>query len=117
MVCERWRKFENFLADMGEPQPGESINRIDNSKGYEPGNCKWADLKEQGRNKRNNQLLTHDGETLSLSEWAERKGLQVTTLWRRLFVYRWQVERALTSPLIRGRSPVARPSGDQSPLI
>jgi hypothetical protein len=51
-VCERWQKFENFLADMGEKPDGLSIDRIDNSKGYEPGNCRWTTSSEQNRNRR-----------------------------------------------------------------
>lgn len=50
--CDRWRKFENFLADMGEcPDPDFSIERQDNDRGYEPGNCKWASTAEQNRNR------------------------------------------------------------------
>lgn len=53
VVCERWQVFANFLADMGlRPSPRHSLDRINNSGNYEPGNCRWATLVEQCRNRR-----------------------------------------------------------------
>lgn len=98
-VCDRWQSFANFLADMGRrPSPQHSIERIDNAGPYSPDNCKWATRKEQGRNKRNNVLITFNGETLLLIEWAERTGIRIATLRARIYTG-WSPERAITAPV------------------
>lgn len=52
-VCERWEAFENFLADMGEPPTSKhSLDRVDVNGNYEPGNCRWATITQQIRNRR-----------------------------------------------------------------
>lgn len=102
-VCERWsgkQGYPNFLADMGEPSYGMSLDRIDNDGNYEPNNCRWATRKTQQRNTRRNFLLTHNGETLSISEWAER--LEVSDVAIRCRLKRgWSVERAVTTPTLK----------------
>lgn len=82
-VCDRWEVFENFLSDMGWPPDGATLERIDNDGGYCPENCKWGTRKEQVRNRRVTVMYTHNNETLSLSEWAERFNLPYRTLWHR----------------------------------
>lgn len=94
-VCERWYDFANFLADMGEKPKGYSLDRIDVNGDYEPGNCRWATATEQARNKRNNTLLTHNGETHTIAEWGDILGIRHTTISTRLHSG-WSVERALT---------------------
>lgn len=99
-VCDRWLAFENFLSDMGErPSSDHSIDRYPDKNGpYEPGNCRWATRHEQNRNMRSNVLLTLDGETMCIADWAERTGLIRETIHGRLRMG-WSVERALTEPV------------------
>lgn len=66
-VCARWgESFENFLADMGERPEGTSIDRIDVNGDYAPENCRWATMREQQNNRRNNRMVTAFGQTLPL---------------------------------------------------
>jgi hypothetical protein len=104
-ICERWLRFEAFLEDMGEAPDGTSIDRFPDTNGnYEPGNCRWATLKEQGRNKRNNVLLTLNGRTQCIAAWAEETGIGSRCL--RLRIKRgWTHERILTTPSEASRLP------------
>jgi len=109
-VCERWRdSFEAFLADMGpRPSRKHSIDRIDNAGNYEPGNCRWATVSEQARNRRSNRILSFRGETLTLVEWSERTGLSMNVLKTRV-KQGWSVERVLTQPHQLRRKPTRPP--------
>ena len=69
-ICDAWNSFPQFLADMGERPKGKSLDRIDNTKGYCPENCRWATPKEQARNRRDNIVV--DG--LCLKDWAVLHG-------------------------------------------
>jgi hypothetical protein len=83
-VCDRWETFENFLEDMGEAPRKSSLDRIDNDKGYYKENCRWATTKEQNLNKRNNVRYEYNGESKTISEWAEEYHIGRVTLTKRL---------------------------------
>lgn len=97
-VCERWRhSFKNFLTDMGKKPAGLTLDRIDNDKGYSPDNCRWATRARQNRNYSRNVMLTFQGETMCLTDWASHKNLTSSALLTRLR-RGWSVERALATP-------------------
>ena len=94
-VCERWKKFENFYADMGERPAGMSIERINNDGNYEPGNCRWASRNEQARNRRSTRLISWDGQTMCASDWATKTGISMATIINRVNAG-WPIPLALT---------------------
>lgn len=94
-VVKRWRVFENFLEDMGQPpSSGHSIERRDNDKGYSKDNCYWATKKQQARNTRTNRLITIGDETYCVAEWAERRNIRKSIVYDRLYAG-WTPEEAL----------------------
>ena len=96
-VCERWRmSFMNFLLDMGSCPAGKSIERIDNNGPYEPGNCRWATPKEQACNTRRTRLITYNGITLCMKDWARHLGIAYSTFQER--IAKWPIEKALSLP-------------------
>lgn len=97
-VCDRWRDFANFYADMGPRPEGMTLERVDVNGDYCPENCRWATQKEQQRNRRNNVLVEFNGERRCLAEWAEALGMRQHTLAWRLRAG-WSVLRAFTEPV------------------
>jgi hypothetical protein len=98
-VCQRWlHDFPAFLADMGcRPSPDHSVDRIDPFGDYSPGNCRWATHTEQDNNKRESRLVTFQGETLTVTQWARRQGLSASTLFNRI-KSGWPITTAFSSP-------------------
>jgi hypothetical protein len=103
-VCDQWRHdFSKFLADVGyRPSPKHTLDRIDNNGNYEPGNVRWATRKEQARNRRNNRLISIDGQTRCLAEWCEIFNTSVDRVLKRL-LSGMPPEVALTLPFISHR--------------
>lgn len=98
-VCDRWKNsFENFYKDMGDkPSTNHSIDRIDNSGNYEPGNCHWIPLKDQNLNKRSNRIINYNGKTQILKVHCQELKLEYSFILNRL-THGWSVERAFNEP-------------------
>lgn len=80
-VCDSWMVFENFYKDMGaRPSNKHTLDRINNSKGYESGNCRWATMLQQSRNTRSCVYVCFNGRQMSLSEAIEASGLKESTV-------------------------------------
>jgi len=99
--CPEWETFAGFLADMKECPHGQSIDRIDNDKGYSPGNCKWSTREEQCSNKSTNVRYTFQGKTQTRSQWAREVGVSEDALANRIVNLGWSVEKALSTPVAR----------------
>ena len=102
-ICKRWSDSVNFAKDMGDKPFGCSLERIDNSKGYYPENCRWATPKEQGRNKRNNHCLNIAGVTKTVSQVWQEAEMKESTFYNRL-LQGMSPEEALAKP-VRVRIP------------
>jgi hypothetical protein len=102
-VCRRWWKFENFYADMGDPPPGTSLGRIDNDGDYCPENCRWETPQQQGRNTISNRVLTVNGVSKLVIEWAEEMNVNPVTLYMRLH-RGWSDEDTVLRPVRKVRT-------------
>jgi hypothetical protein len=93
-VCDRWRKFQNFLDDMGVAPDGKSIDRRETNGNYEPSNCRWATQTEQTNNTRRNRILTWNGRTYTQAQLAREVGVDQKLISERL-KRGWTLERAV----------------------
>jgi hypothetical protein len=99
-ICERWNDdFKNFLEDMGPRPPNTSLDRIDNDKGYDKENCRWATKTQQAQNRRYVNSFTYKGETKCLTQWGREYNIPYSTLRNRLIEFKWTIEDALETPV------------------
>lgn len=95
-VASEWHNFENFYCDMGDKPEGMSLERIDNNGNYCKDNVVWATAKQQCNNRRSNVILEHNGKKQTMQQWCDELGLKIGTVWARLNVYGYSVDKALT---------------------
>ena len=107
-LCDEWKEFDAFCDwalsngyDENAPFGECTIDRIDPSKGYSPDNCRWVTMMRQNNNRRNNHLITFNGETKTIAEWERHLGLYNGAIYERL-KSGWSIEHALTIPRLRG---------------
>ncbi len=94
-VCDKWRKFSNFYADMGDkPSILHSLERIDNNGNYEPSNCRWATAREQASNRRNSVRITYNGITMIMADWVRHLWLKDSNTLKS-YIKRNGVEKAM----------------------
>ncbi len=99
-MCEEWRNSYEAFRDYVGPRPSKkhTLDRIEGTKGYFPGNVRWATYKEQALNRKSNRRLLFDGKNLTLSEWGEKLGIDDQVLGTRLKAG-WSIQKTLTTRL------------------
>lgn len=100
-VCDEWLDFSTFKnwADKTGYSDSLTLDRIDPDGGYTPDNCRWATVREQQNNRRNNHYMTYNGETHSMADWARVTGITYSTLRSRKNNLGWSDEKSITTPL------------------
>jgi hypothetical protein len=109
-MAQEWvESFFAFYKAVGpRPTPKHQIDRIDNDKGYEPGNVRWATNKENNNNRGNLRLVTIEGVTRNISQWCEVLGINRRVVFGRIHQFGWSPLRALVQPVGKPGRPRGR---------
>ena len=102
-VCDEWlNDFQTFYdwAISNGYNEDLSIDRVNVNGNYEPSNCRWVNKETQSNNKRNNRLITFNGETKTIAQWGKAIGIDKNILYERLNKLGWSIEDTLTTPLL-----------------
>lgn len=100
-TCDEWKNsfeaFQKWSLENGYDD-GLTIERIDNNGNYEPGNCKWIPIEMQASNRRSSRILTYNGKSQTMAQWARELNISEDMLRERIVVLHWGVEDALLTP-------------------
>ena len=107
-VCDEWQEFLPFYEwaistgyDKNAKRGECTLDRIDVNGNYCPDNCKWSNAKEQANNTTKTIHFEYNGKDYTLSEWSDIVNISRQTLWARLYVYKWSIEKTLNTPIKR----------------
>lgn len=111
-VCDEWKNdfmnFYNWAMQNGYDETALrgkcTIDRINNDGNYEPDNCRWVTLKSQCSNRRTNKFVTYNGVTKTIKQWSYECDIPYTTLYHRVVTAKWDIEKALTTPVKSNKS-------------
>ncbi|MBT2657451.1 hypothetical protein J7E81_19825 [Bacillus sp. ISL-18] len=100
-ICTEWLTFEPFYRWSMENgyEDHLTIDRIENNKGYNPLNCRWADMFVQAKNKRSNTYFYYKGEQLILADISRKYGVPMSALSTRIYQFKWSIEKAVETPV------------------
>ena len=100
-VCDEWRndysEFKRWALSNGYDE-GLSLDRIDVNGDYDPSNCRWVDWHTQAKNRTNSMNFEVNGELKNLADLADEYGIKYGTLYQRVHLYKWPIEKALSTP-------------------
>lgn len=117
-VCREWlndyNKFKEWALKNGYSD-SLTLDRIDNTKGYAPSNCRWVTMKEQQNNRTNNRLITYKGKTQTLSQWSDELGISYSVIRLRYYNHKWDIAKVFETP-VRQRLPLITYNGKTQEL-
>lgn len=105
-ICDKWLTFAGFFEDMGDRPQGKTLDRIDNALGYFKENCRWSTVIEQNNNKTSCVVLTIDGVTKNVTQWAMESGNSRFLIYGRIKLG-WDAKRAVWTPSNRTKKASA----------
>lgn len=105
-ICDEWNDYLIFYhwSMQNGYEKGKQLDRINNDGNYEPSNCRWVTPLENNHNRGNVNHYTINGITHTLTEWCSIYKIKYNTVRARIIQKGWDIEKALTTPLLKGKN-------------